>query len=266
MLPPGGEGEIKVTLTPKPGQTKINKQVVVHTNDPERPSFPLSMVGELIFDFEAKPGFVAIRELEIGSPGSARVTLAPGPQSKAELVSVDIEDREKFSVVLVESKPDGSAIYEVRYVGRDSVGNDATRLVVKTTGANTPELFVAVNASVVANLRFAPRVRFTAKDGVMQARDWRLTARQGDAPKIVKIDDPAGLLDFEIRPPEGQAVTVRMSPKPDAIAGFDDERLLAPRTLIVHTSDPEQPEIALEYRFATQAAPPARTVKAEPTR
>lgn len=256
MLPPGGEGEIKVTLTPKPGQTKINKQVVVHTNDPAQPSFPLTMVGEVLFDFEAKPGLVAIRELDVGSPGSARVTLQPAAGSTAELVSVDIEDHERFSVALIEAKPDGSAIYEVRYVGRDSVGNDATRLVAKTTGQNTPELTVPVNASVVPNLRFAPRMRFPFAEGKAQERTWRLTARKGDAPTITKIDDPAGLLEFEIAAPNGQALDVRMIPKLDATQGLTDEQLYEPRTLTIHTSDPEQPEIALEYRFGARAAKP----------
>lgn len=255
VLPPGGEGEIKVTLTPKPGQTKINKQVVVHTNDPTQPSFPLTMVGEVIVDFEAKPGLVSLRELDIGSPGSARVTLQPGPDSQAKLVSVDIEDHEKFSLVEIERKPDGSAVYEVRYVGRDSIGNDTTRLVVKTTGPNTPELFVPVNASVVPNLRYAPRMRFVFKDGVPQTRPWRLTARKGDAPRITKIDDPAGLIAFEIDPPEGQAVNVRMTPKPAATQGLTDDQLIEARTLTVHTSDPEQPELEIEYRFGARARP-----------
>jgi hypothetical protein len=266
VLPPGGEGEIKVTLTPKPGQTKLNKQVVVHTNDPAQPSFPLTMIGEVLFDFEAKPGLVAIRELDVGSPGSARVTLQPAPGSTATLVSVDIEDHERFSVALIEAKPDGSAIYEVRYVGRDSVGNDTTRLVAKTTGPNTPELFVPVNASVVPNLRFAPRMRFPIVDGVAQERTWRITARKGAVPTISKIDDPAGLLEFVIEAPEGQAIDVRMTPKPDATRELSDEQLYAPRTLTLHTSDPEQPEIELEYRFGARAKAPARAVPAKTER
>lgn len=264
MLPPGGEGEIKVTLTPKPGQTKIHKQVLVHTNDPEQPSFPLTMEGELLFDIEAKPASLAIREIKVGSSGSAQVILRPGANSTAKVVSVELEDNEKFAVKQLETKPDGSEVYEVTFKGRDTVGNDSTRLIVKTTGPNTPELRIPVNASSVMNLRFVQRIRFGYKNGVMQERTWRLTAREGDAPKIKKIVDPAGLLDFEISPPEGQAVVVRMIPKADKLEGLRSEELVAPRILVVHTSDREQPKIEVEYRFGPQPRARARVAAPVP--
>ena len=63
MIPPGGEGEIKVTLRPKGTHTKISKNIVVYSNDPEQPRFTLTMKGTLLVDMIAQPPSVAIFDL-----------------------------------------------------------------------------------------------------------------------------------------------------------------------------------------------------------
>jgi hypothetical protein len=255
VIPPGGEGEIKVTLTPKGNHPEISKRIVVETNDPEQPKFTLTMQGKLVFDLTANPTTVAIRDLPLNTPGTGTFALKLSEGTTAKIESVTIGDTEKFEVRRIDGTADGNATYEVRYRGRDTVGTDSTRIAVKTTGENTPELFVAVQASAALNLRYASKVRFSYRDGALQERVLRISARQGDAPKIGKVEDPDGLLDIEVLEPQGPMASVRLVVREDKLKALDAEARVALHPLIVHTNDKQEPKLELQYSVV--AAPNA---------
>ncbi len=257
MIPPGGEGEIKVTLTPKGNHPEISKKIVVETNDPDEPRFTLTMQGKLSWDLVADPAIVAIRDLPLNTPGTATFALKLAEDTTAKIQSVTIVDPDKFELRRVDGTADGNATYEVRYEGRDSIGTDSTRIVVKTTGENTPELFVAVQASAALNLRYANKVRFSYRDGELQERVVRITARQGDAPKIKKVEDPDGLLEIEVLEPQGQMANVRLVVKQDKLAALGTDARSGMHPLIVHTSDKQEPKLELQYSVAPAPKGPA---------
>jgi len=255
VIPPGGEGEIKVTLTPKGNATEISKKIVVETNDPEEPRFTLTMQGKLVFDLTADPTIVAIRDLPLNTPGTGTFALKLAEGTSAKIESVTIVDPDKFEVRRIDGTADGNGTYEVRYRGRDTIGTDSTRVVVKTTGENTPELFVAVQASAALNLRYANKVRFSYREGVLQERVLRITARQGDAPKIKKVEDPDGLLDIEVLEAEGSMASVRLVVKEDKLGALGPEARAGMHPLIVHTSDKQEPKLELQYSVAPVPKP-----------
>lgn len=261
MIPPGGEGEIKVTLTPKGNHPEISKRIVVESNDPEQPRFTLTMQGTLVFDVTAEPSIVAMRDLGLNTPGTGTFALKLAEGTTAKIVSVTVMDPDKFAVRKLEGAADGNATYEVKYLGRDTVGNDATRVVVKTTGENTPELFVAVQASAALNLRYVNKLRFAYREGVLQERVLRISARQGDAPKLGKIEDPDGLLDSEVLEPEGPMASLRLTVRQDKLQALTPEARTGMHKLIVHTSDEQEPRIEIEYSVAAAST----GIKAKPT-
>jgi hypothetical protein len=250
VIPPGGEGEIKVTLTPKGTHPEISKKIVVESNDPEQPKFTLTMHGTLVFDVTANPSLVAIRDLSLNTPGTGTFALQLAEGTTAKIVSVTVVDPDKFEVRKIEGAADGNATYEVRYRGRDSVGNDATRVIVKTTGENTPELMIPVQASVALNLRYVNKLRFSYREGKLQERVLRISARQGDAPKIKKVEDADGLLDIEVLEPEGPMASVRLTVREAQLQGLTPEARTAIHKLIVHTSDKQEPRLEIEYSVA----------------
>jgi hypothetical protein len=261
VIPPGGEGEIKVTLTPKGNQPEISKRIVVESNDPEQPRFTLTMQGTLVFDVSANPTVLAMRDLALNTPGTGTFALQLAEGSPAKIVSVTVMDPDKFEVRKLEGAADGNATYEVKYRGRDTVGNDATRVVVKTTGENTPELFIAVQASAALNLRYVNKLRFAYREGVLQERVLRISARQGDAPKLTKVEDPDGLLDTEVLEPEGPMASLRLTVRQDKLEALPPEGRTGNHKLIVHTSDEQEPRIEIEYSVAA----PSTAIKAKPT-
>ena len=92
MIPPGGEGEIKVTLRPKGTHTTITKDIVVHSNDPEQPRFTLTMKGTLLIDMTAQPASVGLSNLAPGQREADSFSVLPSEGSTATIVSAEIED------------------------------------------------------------------------------------------------------------------------------------------------------------------------------
>ena len=272
MIPPGGEGQIKVTLKPKGRASKISKRVVVHTNDPEQPEFGLTMRGEMLVDVSVKPASVRIRDLKPGETGSGRFELIRSENSLAVIKSLTLEDEQNFSLREVPAEElagedaaelgrvggsEGSlGTYEVSFKGAQEVGTSTTYVVVKTTGENTPEVKVRVHANVAKNLRYLKTIRFTRRKGELVARQIHISARHGPAPTIKKIEDPAGLLVLEQQDTRGSLVTIDASvdvAKWEALDPADQGKVYE---LTVLTNDAEEPKVVIEYRIApkTKAA------------
>jgi hypothetical protein len=252
VIPPGGEGEIKVTLHPKPTQLTIDKQVVVQSNDPEQPNFSLTMRGSLLVDMSATPSNVVLREIELGKPATTTFTLSPTAGSAARVQSVTLEDTEQFSLRKLDSQPDGTESWEVGFRGSATPTNVSTRITVTTDGENTPTIVIPVNASVVSNLRFVDKIRFSHdKDGVLQERVFRISSRHGDdPPKIKKIEDPDGWLEIEMLEPQGPMANIRMVVKPDKLEGLTPAERTVAHHLFIYTNDKQMPKLDIEYRVA----------------
>lgn len=251
MIPPGGEGEIKVTLRPKGQHTEITKNIIVLSNDPEQPRFTLTMKGSLLVDVIAQPVTLMLRDLAPGKPGTETFSLLRTDGSTATVESIRIEDTDLFSIRKLETAPGALATYEVGFEGLEEVGARTTSIIVATTGENTPELKIPVHASVAFNLRYPKRFGFTRRDGKLLEQTVRITTRHGDAPKIGKVEDPDGLLDIEVLEPEGPTTSIRVRVREDERTKQDAG---VPHTLIVHTDDPDEPRLELEYRVSAAGA------------
>jgi hypothetical protein len=251
VVPPGGECEIKVTLRPKGGHTEIEKDVVVFSNDPEQPRFTLTMKGTLLVDMEAVPPSLQMMNLAPGEPGIASVSVQRSKDSAAAVKSVRVEDTERFSIRELETQPGALATYEVRFAG-GKVGTTATKVVIDTTGEHTPKLTIPVRASAAYNLVYPKRVTLTRRGDGRYEQSLRISTRRGDPPKIRKVEDPDGLLDIEVLEPDGPKVEIRLRVREREAAKVDEH---AAHELLVHTNDPDEPKLELEYTLRTAPAP-----------
>jgi hypothetical protein len=103
------------------------------------------------------------------------------------------------------------------------------------------------------NLRYVDKMRFSWRAGVLQERVLRITARRGDAPKIKKIEDPDGLLDYEVLEPQGAMASIRLKIREAELQALTQEARLGVHKMIVYTSDKEEPRIEFEYTVAASA-------------
>lgn len=250
MLPPGGEGEVKVTLTPKGNHEEIIKRIIVVSDDPKQPRFTLTMKGKLLVDVKADPDNISLPEIEPGEPATMTFTVKVTDPANTKIESVVVEDQENFQLRPLEPEADGQLRYELRFRGSKTVGNFGTRVEVNTTAPNTPRLNIPVRASVVSNLRYGKRLTFTRRGEGFHSPNIRISTRDGVPPKISKVEDPDGLLTLEILEPVGGTVTIKANvdrSKYDALA--EDKRKRSHK-LTVHTNDRHEPKLEITYTIA----------------
>jgi len=108
-----------------------------------------------------------------------------------------------------------------------------------------------VRASAVTNLVYPKRVNLTRRGDGPFEHTLRVSSRRGDPPKIGKVEDPDGLLDIEVLAPEGPTVAIRLRVRDGATAKVDEK---AKHELRVHTDDPDEPKIEIEYTLKTAPA------------
>ena len=258
MIPPGGEGEIEVTLTAKAGShAEIHKQIMVLSDDPETPEFALTMKGELFLDVSAEPSFIAMRDIRIGKQASTAFTLTIAEPDKTEITKVELEDDTHFELRQVEGEPLG---YELHFLGSPTVGNFSTRVEATTTAEAMPEVQIPVRAIVVSNLRYGKHVRFMRKDEVIGKRRIRISARQGDAPSIEKVEDPLGLLELTVGESKGPHVDIEAAVDMEKFAELSDHQKRSGHPLLVFTDDPDEPKIEITYMIRDAKAKKGRAV------
>jgi len=255
VIPPGGEGEIKVTLTPKGGLIKIHKQIVVISDDPETPRFALTMKGELLLDVQAKPSRVNLPEIRIGEPATTTVSFVVRDPEATTLTGVELEDDTHFELRALDTEGED---YELRFRGSKTLGVYSTRIEAKTTNPHTPEVQIPVRVVVVSNLRYGKRVRFIRKNGEIATRRIQISGRDGSPPQITKISDPAGLLEFKIGEPRGAIVHIAASVDMSALEALDEHERSRERKLTVFTKDRHEPSFEIVYVIVDGASKSAR--------
>ncbi|EDM73672.1 hypothetical protein PPSIR1_02718 [Plesiocystis pacifica SIR-1] len=254
MLPPGGEGEIKVTLTAKKGRKpEIHKQIIVRSDDPDKPEFALHMKGELYLDIAAEPSFVVMRDVPVGEPASASFELRVAKPGEVSITKVELEDETHFELEAVDETH-----YEVHFRGDPKVGNYASRVEVTTSAEDGKQLRVDVRALVVSNLKYAKSFRFTRREGAFAPRMIRVAARNGEAPELSKIEEPLGVLELSVGEAQGGAVTITATVDVAKFEALSQVQKDTRHSLFVHTDDPDEPKLEFFYSFRD---PPPRTVE-----
>jgi hypothetical protein len=247
VLPPGGEGEVKVTLTPKGGQEEIVKHIKVLSNDPQQPRFVLTMKGKLHVDVRADPSYLNLPQLGPGESGKVSFALSLSDPATTKIESVKLEDGEHFTLSVLPAEADGLVYYEVGFRGSKTIGSFATRVEVETTGEHTPRLDIPVRATVTSNLQYSKRLHFPLRSGEFLARQIRLSTRDGIAPKIKKVDDPSGLLVLEIRDPVDGKITIDAQVDMAKYEALDEAARKQTWTLTIHSNDPHEPRAEVSF-------------------
>jgi hypothetical protein len=247
VLPPGGEGEVQVTLTPKGGQEDIVKHIKVVSNDPAQPRFVLTLKGKLHVDVRADPSYLNLPQLAPGETSKLSFALSLSDPAATKIESVELEDTEHFSLRPLPVEGDGPTYYEVEFRGSKTIGSFATRVEVQTTGAHTPRLDIPVRATVSSNLQYSKRLHFPRRGDEFLPRQIRVSTRDGVTPKLEKVEDPDKLLIIEIREPVDGKITIDLGVDIAKFEALDEAEKKKTRVLTIHSNDPHEPRAEVSY-------------------
>lgn len=229
-------------------QGKLEKTVVVYSNDPAKPQFELKIRANVEVLLSLDPDKLVLRPLLKGSRAEHTVKLAGKLAEQAKILSVE-SNRPELKAELAK-EPDGKVVIKIVYQAPDKPERFSANVAVKTDQEAAKELKFFFSAEVTGDLILsAPFVMFTAFDAG-KAPESTLTVRSlGGKPfKIKKVEDSNGAVTAQVTA-QGveQQLKLTLTKAPGAPRG----------TLKIHTDRADQPILEAQYNVRPKGAPNA---------
>ncbi|MCP4199562.1 MAG: DUF1573 domain-containing protein [Proteobacteria bacterium] len=250
-IPPGGEGEIKATVTTKGRSGDFKRRITVSSNDPKTPNFYFTIKGEIVGELTIKPARIVFANLKKSEKATIDVSVTVNEPDKIKITSVAIKNPH-FKVQQKEGTPEKGGLYEVTFNGSDNLGTTAAQLIVVLEGSAKPFVEVPVSSIIFGNLSYPRMLYFPKNNDRYPPRNFVISTRDGANVTIAKIEDPDKLLDLKIERNGVPRVTIS--------ATVADQKAKHDQTfkhkLILHTDDKDEPKIEIEYRILDKALQP----------
>jgi hypothetical protein len=152
VIPPGGTGSVILSVDTKRVLGEFEKKATVWSNDPERRSIELEIIGEVKQYISLEPGgYVSLWGPE-GETPSANLDIINNSERPMEIVSIhpDRELKERIKWRLEVVKPGFAYRVEIKDVP-DQSGPYTGHLAIETNHPEKPELSVIINRQLIEN-------------------------------------------------------------------------------------------------------------------
>ncbi len=238
-VPPGGEARIEVSVNTQGRRGRLEKSVVVASNDPKNPRLTLKVAGRVEVIAGFSPQHLNLGRMLKGSKRTEVVKVEAKEPGRVQLSEVTANDP-RVQARLVEGQ-DGEPAVEVTIAAGDQEGPLTAMVTAKTNLDSPKEIVLRLNGLVSGDLGVEPpRVFFRDyEDGKPQAMDLRVTALTGKPFRVLGVEDAQRAVRGEARQDGGAwVVALTLLRKPEAGEG----------TLRIRTDRHDQPVLEVPYR------------------
>lgn len=251
VIPPGGEGDIKVTLNTKGKQNKIEKDVTVITNVPGQEQIKLKISADIVVLFGFEP-----RSLQFGKvlPGETATKTLTGVGEKlqdVEIKSVEIQDTEHASYydIKVEDTGKGTGRKIMLSITTKDIPAGYFRDRIKvTTNIEKQEFDIYLSGEMLGLIEILPRSLIVRSKSEDEPSTGSITVKptKGDKFKILEAvcEDPRPKVAV-MEPAEDGSVEIQMT----IPAEFGEERFRS--KLTIKTDLKDQPVIEVPVYLFT---------------
>jgi hypothetical protein len=247
VLPPGGEGKIEVKVATRGRQGKLEKTVVVYSNDPDKPQFELKIRANVEVLLSLDPDKLALRPLLKGTRAEHTIRLAGKLADQAKIVAVE-SSRPELKAELAKDA-DGKQVVHLVYQAPDKPERFSANLTLKTDQESAKELKFFFSAEVTGDLTLSvPFLMFSSfEEGKATEASLSVRSLGGKPFKIKKVEDSNGVITAQVTA-QGVEQQIKLTlGKPPA----------APRgTLKVLTDREDQPVLEVQYNVRPKGVPP----------
>lgn len=262
VVPPGGEGSIKVTFKTGHYQGQRSKTVSVTTNDPENPKLTLTVNANIVVDFALQPPHLYMGRFSKNDTTVRTTKVIAKEPAKLKITKVT-PSNDLLSAKIVESKPQAPApddpnkkIEKVEPPKDDSglelevtlkpgmkVGRFNEKITLETNIEKVPTYELNVSGEVLGDIQIEPRLVSLRGEG--QEKEFSssvkiFTDNQDVKFKVTKAacEDPKFETTIE-------TVEKDRSYKINVVYKGEPPEKYVRSKLLVSTDSPEQPEIEL---------------------
>jgi len=207
VVPPGGETQVKATVSTANRRGHLKKTVTVMSNDPETPKLTLSLEAEIITDLNVTPDRISFGQVGKGEKAEQDVVIQSSDPERIRVVSLDIEDK-RFKVEPKSKQADGEH-YRVRFLGSQTFERISAGIAVKYQGAEETSMRIPIFVTVIGDLVYLKHLFFNKRDGAFSPREVNFSSRSSKPFRLISARDPASLLKLTIAEPNGPRAILR---------------------------------------------------------
>jgi hypothetical protein len=242
-IPPGGEGEIKATLSTRNVKGKVRKTITVSSNDPVNPKITLSLHGEIIREVDVAPRTINFGKLRKKQTASKDLTITIEKSENIHISSVTINNDKKFAVEPKGTEEGGVARYSVNFLGSDELGKMSSTIRIALEGAQTSIMTVPIRVQIDKDLNYIKDLYFVQRNGSYPSREVYFTTLSGTPVNILKVKDTGGLLKTSILNSKGSASVLKVEVRDSKIVPSNPMK----HKLIITTDHNEEPTAEISY-------------------
>lgn len=240
-IPPGGETEVKATLSTKHRHGTLRKAVTVTSNDPKTPKLILTLKGEVVADIVVKPDYFFLGRLKKGERAEKTFSAVSSDPERIKILSVKI-DHDRFTL---QPSPDVETTgnYTLRFKGGRELGTINTAVDIRYRSDQERHTRVPVRLEVIGDLIYTPYIRFFEREGKFPIREVTFSSRSGKPVLLKSARDPQGLLKLTIDRSDKKRPKVRVEVKNRQTPYAAPKRY----EFNVRTGDRDQPVVRVGY-------------------
>jgi hypothetical protein len=250
-IEPGGEVKLPTTLSLANRQGEVSKTCTVTSNDPETPSFTLTLKGTAIAPIMFEPATLNFGKIMTETPEPLTLSIRAHDNEEFEIESVE-SSLEQVSTTVREVTPKKEYEIVAQVNSAFPEGNQIGRLIIKTTNEKRPVISVNVYGIGVGAFDVSPNVI-----------TYRQTETESTIDPVLRVG-PGQVASFEIT----EVITpipsmgVEIMPRPDSnylikLYGVPTDDSLTGKELVIHTNASSGQEIRVPFRPYAPVRQPA---------
>jgi hypothetical protein len=239
VIPPEGEGEIKVTYSSGKRKGKQSKSIQVLSDDPVQPQVSLKVQGTVKEAVVCTPNRLNFGNVLQGETVTKQVVVAPGEGEKAKVKAVEVTS-EYLTADFSKSKEKDGYLVDVTVSPEAPRGRINGQLKIETDNEHAKTVTITVMATITGEIVATPdRLSLVLQKGEPNTGSvLSLEKVKGENLQITKIESNPEYITAELQTVEaGKRYKVNVNGTEQAPIGRDNG------SVTIFTNDPEDPKI-----------------------
>lgn len=154
-IPPGKKGEIKTTFHSRSLAGNVTKDIAVISNDPERPSYKLTISGEIIEDVIIKPRNIDFGSVRVGEKTNKTVSIKS--QTKPDFKIKKITSSKPFINASIAEEKNGVYVIKVALEHNPEIGRFSGGIVLETNSQILKKVIIPFFGEIVGDITTYPK-------------------------------------------------------------------------------------------------------------
>lgn len=227
------------------------------SNDEAQKNLILEIKGEILVDVMVEPRSLSFRQLAKGQEATVVFTVKAGEPERIKIGALKLDDP-RFELKMVSGDLAAESKWELKFKGAAEIGSIQAKIVVEYAAEGPQTYEIPIHASVVGDLQYVRSLHFgKSKTGEFRERELRLSSRSGKNVKILKVEDPDGLLKIDLATAEGNPAVIKAQvADPGKDYSKPDQH-----TLKVTTNSADEPVVEVGYIISDRVRGPAEMTK-----